>query len=116
MPEGPGPGPYAQAAREPSGWYLEVVSDWFLPRQDWPVDELALRRSGWIAPQNEGENWYRWEPEATDVDGLGMTLLAGLVEGRPCICAGEFQVTTGRFPSGPHDGEPVPATDWAWAA
>ena len=103
-----GDAPFAQAALEPTGWYLEVVSDHYLPREDWPIDEMVLRRTGWVLPPEGADNWYRYEDSQTEVERLALPLLDALVEGRRCDRGGEFRVTTGRFPAGPDGGEPRP--------
>lgn len=108
--------PYAQAALEPSGWYLEVVSDWYLPRDVWPIDDLALKRAGWVPPSVDGDNWYRYEDAQTDVGVLSQLMLDALILGRRCDAGGPFQVTTGRFPTGPGGGEPLPTPMLALAA
>ncbi len=103
-----GDAPYAQVALEPSGWYLEVVSDWYLPRHEWPIDELALRRAGWSPPVEVSDNWLRYDSAQLSLGDLAALLVDALIVGRCCDAAGEFRVTTGAFPSGPDGGEPVP--------
>ncbi len=108
VPEGrEGNGPYVQAAHEPSGWYLEVVSDRFLPRSDWPINELALRRCGWTPPADVDDNWSRFEEGEEDVRALAVLMHEGLVAGRVCVGAGSFRLTVGTFPPGPDGGLPL---------
>jgi hypothetical protein len=109
-------GPYSQAAREVDGWYLEVVNDLYLPRSAWPLDELGLRRSGWLAPADGLGNWWRLADEDTEPTDLVRLLLGGLRDGRPCPAEGEFRITVGTSPTDPDDGEPLPLSDLGLAA
>lgn len=106
------PYPYSQCAREIDGWYLEVVSAHYLPAEVWPLDELALRRGGWAAPDDRTDNWWRVEPSPEAVAGL---LVEALVAGRRCPSSPDaFRIVEGRFGSGgPDGGEPLPLP---WAA
>lgn len=99
--------PYAQCARETDGWYLEVVSARYLPPVVWPLDELALRRAGWAAPDDRTDNWWRLESSHPAVAGL---LVEALVLGRQCPSLPDaFRIVEGRFGSGgPDGGEPLP--------
>lgn len=117
LPEGwEGAEPYVQAAREPSGWYLEVVSDRFLPRSVWPINELALRRCGWTPPADVDDNWSRFEEGDGDARALAQLMHEGLVVGRVCIGDGSFRLTIGTFPPGPDGGLPLPGPRLALVA
>lgn len=99
------PCPYAQCAREVDGWYCEVVSEFYLSRELWPIDELALRRAGWLVPDGTTDNWWRSVDAAADAAAL---LIEGLRSGRLCPDPGSFSCTVGTFPPGPDGGEPLP--------
>jgi len=100
--------PYAQAAREPSGWYLEVVSEFYLPRDVWPIDELALRREGWLPPADVEENWWMRLDGSASLHEVARHLVDGLAQGRCCAGDGELSISIGTFPSGPDGGLPLP--------
>lgn len=108
-PAGSDEPPYVQAARDPSGWYLEVVSEFYLPRDVWPIDELALRRRGWIAPVDVDQNWWQRVEDPASLDDVARRLVDGLVAGRCCAGEGELNVSIGTFPSGPDGGLPLPS-------
>lgn len=98
--------PYVQAAREPNGFYCEVVSEEFLPRAEWPILQRTLIESGWERPSGGGENWHQI------VDNLpspaAQLMLDGLRQGRVCRDPNRIAWRVGRFPPGPDGGEPVP--------
>ncbi len=101
------PCPYVQCARDADGWYCEVVSEHYLGRGDWPIDELALRRSGWLPPDETTRNWWRVEQDPTHA---ATVLVTGLRDGRCCPDPEAFFWSVGTFPSGggPGGGEPMP--------
>jgi hypothetical protein len=99
------PRPYAQCAREVDSWYCEVVSQNYLGAAQWPIDELTLRRSGWLLPDDETANWWL---NAESADAAAMLLVEGLRLGRLCPDPGAFAWSVGTFPSGPDGGEPLP--------
>lgn len=104
------PDPYAQASREGEGWYCELVSQDFLPATAWPIDEVALRRSGWAPPLEAPGNWWR---SADDAERCVRLLLSGLREGRACEDPEAYRWRTGRFPPGPDGGLPLVEFDQA---
>ena len=99
------PRPYAQCAREVDSWYCEVVSQHYLSATTWPIDELALRRAGWMLPDDETANWWR---NADSADAAAVLLVEGLRRGRLCTDPELFAWSVGTFPSGPDGGEPLP--------
>ncbi len=99
------PRPYAQCAREVDGWYCELVSESYLPREHWPIDELALRRAGWLLPDDETDNWWQGADTAA---AAAVRLVEGLRAGRLCPDPEAFSCRSGTFPSGPNGGEPLP--------
>jgi len=99
------PRPYAQCAPEVDSWYCEVVSQNYLGAERWPIDELALRRMGWLLPDLETANWWR---DADSAEASGRLLVEGLRQGRLCTDPELFSWSVGSFPSGPDGGEPLP--------
>jgi len=106
------PKPYAQCAHEVDGWYCEVVSETYLPRQTWPIDELALRRGGWCRPDELTANWWR---EADSAQAAAQSVVEGLRAGRLCADPEAFSCRGGTFPSDPDGGEPLPVHSLEWA-
>jgi hypothetical protein len=99
------PRPYAQCAREVDSWYCEVVSQNYLGASTWPIDELAMRRTGWLLPDDETANWWR---NAETAEQAAELLVDGLRHGRLCPDPEAFAWSVGTFPSGPDGGEPLP--------
>jgi hypothetical protein len=98
--------PYAQLAVDPEGYYLELVSERYLPARDWPIDEAALRSGHWLAPDSSTDNWWRF---ADRPYLAARSLLHALTVGRSCTSHDLFTVRTGSFPSPPGGGEPIPS-------
>jgi len=99
--------PFSQAAPGPAGWYAEVVSDYYLPTDKWPIDEDWLVTANWLPPDGETRNWWRDQIPLTNV---ACELLEGLAHGRRCADPGLITARVGHFPSGPRGGEPVRVT------
>jgi hypothetical protein len=97
--------PYAQAALEPGGWYCELVSGHHLPTHRWPLDEVGLRRSGWLVPGDGTDNFWRPDVDLREAAGI---LVGSLWVGRSCTDPDRYALSVGTFPSGPHGGEPLP--------
>ena len=101
-----GAGLYAQASRQPSGYYCEVVSGEVLREHVWPFDPAALTRGGWCPPDASTSNWFlTGVPSALIAGGL---LLRSLVEARGCDDPDLIFLTVGSHPPG-GGGEPEPA-------
>lgn len=100
--------PYAQAALDPGGWRCEVVSAHYLPAHRWPSDELALARTGWLAPDDRTDNW--WLPDV-DLVLAARLLVDALWDGRACTDPDRYAISIGTFPTGPDGGEPLPVPD-----
>lgn len=101
--------PYAQAAREVGGYHGELVSEAYLPADQWPIDEVTIRRQGWTAPDTDTPNWWAW---ADTADLAARHLVDGLRHGRRCGELSAFTWRDGTFPGGGGDGgEPLPQPD-----
>lgn len=90
--------PYAQAVPSADEVWFEIVSEQFLPAENWPISVSYLSENGWSAPDNDFPNWYK--------DGIphidaGHQLLEGLRYGRGCHDASNLQWHTGEFPTVP---------------
>lgn len=90
--------PYAQAVPSADGVWFEIVSEQFLPAENWPLSASYLTGHGWSTPDNDFPNWYK--------DGIphieaGHQILEGLRYGRGCHDASKLQWHTGEFPTGP---------------
>lgn len=110
------PEPYAQASVEPYGFHCEVVSERYLPAQQWPIDVKALSAAGWAAPDAVMDNWWH---SADTAECAAELLLAGLRSGRCCPDPDDLTWSTGTFPTPPNGGgEPFGWPDQAqqWAA
>lgn len=95
--------PYAQLAVEPSGFYLEVVSEHYLPPAQWPIDTAALRVRGWRPPDDDTANWWS---TTTDAHVAARWLVTALMVGRTCRDLDRFSVSIGTFPPPPDGGQP----------
>lgn len=100
--------PYAQTSPSADGVWFEVVSERYLPAEEWPLNADYLAGNGWFAPDNDFPNWYK--------DGIphveaGHQILEGLRFGRDCRDAGKLRWHTGQFPSGPGPGGGVTVDD-----
>lgn len=102
-----GPEPYAQAARDGDAWHVEVVSGRYLLPGRWPMDEVWLKRAGWILTGGGAANWFR---AARSPDAAAAILVDGLRFGRHCIEAEQFNVTIQSFAGrpGPGGGDRTP--------
>jgi hypothetical protein len=101
------PIPYAQLAHTGGQRLCEVVSARHLPAGEWPLNELALQRTGWSVPCGDDlPNWWRYD--LTEPDEIAGGLLRGLRDGRGCTDPGAFRWHIGSFPPGPGDGEEIP--------
>lgn len=94
--------PYVQAALDPGGWYCEVVSSHYLPGHRWPLDEQALTRRGWRAPESGTGNWQQ-----TDVafDVAARLLVDAHWFGRGLSDPDRYAISIGTFPCGSRSGE-----------
>lgn len=100
----PGFEPYAQLAVDADSYYLEVVSEFYLPPTSWPLNSSILRTAGWSPPDDDTANWWQ---TATDPHLAARALIRALTVGRECIAPDRFSVSIGTFPAPPDGGEPV---------
>ncbi|GAP54651.1 hypothetical protein AHiyo6_12160 [Arthrobacter sp. Hiyo6] len=90
--------PYAQAVPSADGVLFEIVSEQYLPAEEWAIDTGYLTGNGWSAPDDDFPNWSK--------DGIphieaGHQILEGLRFGRGCEDASKLRWHTGQFPNGP---------------
>ena len=90
--------PYAQAVPDADGVWFEIVSEKYLPTDQWPLNADCLTWNGWSAPDKDFPNWYK--------DGIphieaGHQILEGLRYGRSCDDASKLRWHTGDFPTEP---------------
>ncbi len=90
--------PYAQAAPDADGVWCEIVSEKYLPAEQWPINTDYLAGNGWSAPTSHFPNWHN--DGITHADA-GHEILDGLRFGRGCDDPAKFRWHTGQFPSGP---------------
>jgi hypothetical protein len=90
--------PYAQASPGPDGVRCEVVSEEFLPADQWPIDGGYLLRNGWSAPDDEIPNWHK---QAIQPLEAGHQILECLRYGRRCDDPKKVRWHSGDFPGGP---------------
>lgn len=101
----PGNEPYSQIAVEPDGFYLEVESEHYLPGEQWPIDEAALRIRGWWPPDDQTANWWCTSSEARSA---AKALVTALMVGRSCRDPERFSVSIGTFQPPPDGGQLLP--------
>lgn len=102
-----GPEPYAQAAVVGQAWHCEVVSGRYLLPGIWPLDEVALKRTGWTMAGDGAGNWSQSVASTHTAVAL---MVEGLRFGRHCPDPGGFLVSVESFVSrpGPRGGDGVP--------
>lgn len=95
--------PYAQAVPDADGVWCEIVSEQFLPAEQWPISTGYLAGNGWSAPTDDFPNWHK---DGVLHEAAGHEILDGLGGGRHCADPAKFRWHTGQFPAGPGpDGE-----------
>lgn len=90
----PGYALYGQLAPEDDGFHIEVVSNQFMPADDWPLDAGYLQQAGWLPPNDESPNWslvQRGSEAAADA------LLLALRHGRGCLDPRRFNLSPATF-------------------
>jgi hypothetical protein len=87
--------PYAQASPSADGVRCEVVSEEFLPADQWPIEGGYLLRNGWSAPDEEVPNWHK---QAIPPIESGHQILEGLRYGRRCDDPKKVRWHSGDFP------------------
>ena len=91
---------YGQLTPRAGGYHLEVVSNQYLPADDWPLDAGYLQQAGWTPPNDGEPNWHRFQ---RGPDQAADALLAGLRYGRNCSNPLELGWESATFPLA--DGE-----------
>lgn len=86
---------YGQLAPEDGAYHCEVVSNDFMPADDWPLDAEYLQQSGWMAPDDDTPNWFRVH---TGADLAAERLLLAMRYGRGCEDARRLDWEPARFP------------------
>jgi hypothetical protein len=99
------PEPYAQSSPEMGGYYCELVSEEYLPGDQWPIDDIAIRRQGWAPPDPDTPNWWTYAETAEEA---AHNLVDGLRHGRRCPDLSAYTWCDGTFPGGGGGGEPLP--------
>ena len=90
--------PYAQAVPDADGVWCEIVSEQFLPAEQWPISTGYLAGKGWAAPTDDFPNWHK---DGVPHEAAGHDILDGLRGGRGCDDPAKFRWHTGQFPAGP---------------
>jgi hypothetical protein len=90
--------PYAQASPSADGVWCEIVSEKFLPAEEWPINEAYLLRNGWSAPDDEVPNWHK---QGIPPFEAGHQILEGLAYGRNCPDPQKVRWHSAEFPGGP---------------
>ncbi|MCU6482462.1 ADP-ribosylglycohydrolase family protein [Arthrobacter sp. A2-55] len=88
---------YGQLSIEDDGFHCEVVSNAFMPADDWPLDSAYLVAAGWTPPGDENPNWHRVQSGAAATAAL---ILAGLRYGRGCRDPRRLGWEPATFPDG----------------
>jgi hypothetical protein len=91
---------YGQLSVEDDGFHCEVVSNAFMPADDWPLDPAYLVAAGWSPPGDENPNWHRVHSGAAATAAL---VLAGLRYGRGCSDPRRLGWEPATFPGGVED-------------
>ncbi|WP_133159045.1 TY-Chap domain-containing protein [Arthrobacter glacialis] len=86
---------YGQLRPKDDGYHLEVVSNQYMPADDWPLDVGYLQQAGWTPPDAEAPNWHRFQRGAGKATAA---LLAGLRYGRDCTNPLELGWESATFP------------------
>ena len=90
--------PYAQGTRGADGVWCELVSERFLPAEQWPIDTEYLEARDWLVPDDDVPQWCKEKEPFTDA---GHQILKGLRFGRLCPDPWQLRWSTGQFIIGP---------------
>lgn len=90
--------PYAQASASADGVWCEIVSEQFLPADQWPIDTGYLLGNGWSAPDDEVPNWHK---QGIPPVVAGHQILEALRHGRRCDDPNKVRWHSADFPGGP---------------
>lgn len=86
---------YGQLAPEEDGVHCEVVSNKFMPADDWPLDAGYLQLAGWAPPYEDTPNWFR---VVVGAELAAEHLLLALRHGRGCDDARRLNWHPATFP------------------
>lgn len=86
---------YGQLAPEEDGFHIEVVSNQFMPADDWPLDAEYLQQAGWSPPDEETPNWSLVQNRS---EAASDALLLALRHGRGCVDPRRFDWRPAMFP------------------
>lgn len=90
--------PHAQASPSVDGVWCEIVSEEFLPADQWPISAEYLVGNGWSPPDDEVPNWHKQGIPHVEA---GHQLLEGLKYGRCCDDPTKVRWHSADFPGGP---------------
>jgi hypothetical protein len=89
--------PYAQAALDPAGWCCELVSALHLLGHRYPLNEPAVTRMGWRAPDAGTDNWWQTDVALAAAAHLLVDAHWG---GRDLTDPDRYAIRVGTFPCG----------------
>lgn len=91
---------YGQLAPEEATFRCEVVSNEFMPADDWPLDAGYLQQAGWLPPDEETPNWFRIH---TGAQSAAEGILLAMRFGRGCVDPRRFSWSPATFPGDVED-------------
>lgn len=106
--------PYAQIAANPRGYWMEVVSEEYLPGEVWESRPEVLAERGWTPPMEtspiatSSPNWHR--AAVADPREAVTESVLGLLRSRGLTDPGLLRVGTFVLDADPRGGEPVDGT------
>lgn len=109
--------PYAQIAANPRGYWMEIVSEEYLPGDVWESHAEPLLERGWTPPMRTSEiatsspNWHR--AAVADARYAVEESIRGLLLSRGLSDPGLLRVGTFVLEADPQGGEPVDVEDAA---
>lgn len=86
---------YGQLAPEDGTFHCEVVSNEFMPADDWPLDVGFLQQAGWHAPEEDNPNWFQ---AIGGAESAAAGIIAAMRHGRGCIDPRRFSWSPATFP------------------
>lgn len=86
---------YGQLSPEEDSFHCEVVSNQYMPADDWPLDSGYLMNAGWLPPNDETPNWFQ---DLAGADLAAEQILHALRFGRGCKDARRLHWRPATFP------------------